>query len=325
MVQDLAIQWIQSYLCKTKTSQETEKKPSQKPQLIHTDNSLAIGKSCEELSWNHRISTPHRSETNGIAERAVRRVKEGTSAVLLQSGLDEKSCSDSMECCCYLRNVQDLLAYGKTPYERRCGESFKRTSYSIRRTSGISPKLRERDTKRESINSERKYFQNCFIGYPLIAGGIWKGDILIAVVEELEKLDASEIYPRRLNAKEVLISQKDRQFLSLVADGSAKLSGRDYEFQEPTLRRESTVRRENLSGEYHRDREEFRLEETKDDAGIHKDFWSIQGDFIYRHHVETRVQFFVPKEESFPIPLEYMDFGSSYRSSRSCARSVAIL
>ena len=42
------------------------------------------GKSCEELSWNHCSSTPHRSETNGIAERAVRRVKEGTSAVLLQ-------------------------------------------------------------------------------------------------------------------------------------------------------------------------------------------------------------------------------------------------
>ena len=32
-------------------------------------------------------STPHRSETNGIAESAVRRVKEGTSAVVLQSGL----------------------------------------------------------------------------------------------------------------------------------------------------------------------------------------------------------------------------------------------
>ena len=28
-------------------------------------------------------------KTNGIAERAVRRMKEGTSAVLLQSGLDE--------------------------------------------------------------------------------------------------------------------------------------------------------------------------------------------------------------------------------------------
>ena len=42
-----------------------------------------------KLSWNHCTSTPYRSKTNGIAERAVRRVKEGTSAVLLQSGLNE--------------------------------------------------------------------------------------------------------------------------------------------------------------------------------------------------------------------------------------------
>ena len=37
-------------------------------------------------------------ERNEIAERAVRRVKKGTSAVLLQSGLDEKWWADSMEC-----------------------------------------------------------------------------------------------------------------------------------------------------------------------------------------------------------------------------------
>ena len=61
-----------------------------KPEVINIDNSLEFGKACEDLSWNHCTSTPHRSETNGIAERAVRRVKEGTSAVLLQSGLDEK-------------------------------------------------------------------------------------------------------------------------------------------------------------------------------------------------------------------------------------------
>ena len=34
--------------------------------------------------------------------------------------------SDSMECCCYLRDVQDLLADGKTPYERRFGRIFQR-------------------------------------------------------------------------------------------------------------------------------------------------------------------------------------------------------
>ena len=78
-----------------------------------------------KISWNHCTSTPHRSETNGIAERAVRRVKEGTPAVLLQSGLDESWWADSMECYTYLRNVTDLLSDGKTPYERRFGELFK--------------------------------------------------------------------------------------------------------------------------------------------------------------------------------------------------------
>ena len=57
----------------------------------------------------------------GLLKKAVRRIKEGTSAALLQSGLDEKWWADSMECCCYLRNIQDLLSDGKTPYERRFG------------------------------------------------------------------------------------------------------------------------------------------------------------------------------------------------------------
>ena len=46
-------------------------------------------------------------------------IKEGTSAVLLQSGLDEKWWADSMEFYCNLRNIQDLLSDGKTLYERR--------------------------------------------------------------------------------------------------------------------------------------------------------------------------------------------------------------
>ena len=103
----------------------------QETKVIYTDNSLEFGKACEDLSWNHCTSTPHRSETNGIAERAVRRVKEGTSAVLLQSGLNESWWADSMECYTYLRNVTDLLSDGKTPYERRFGQPFQRTDYSI--------------------------------------------------------------------------------------------------------------------------------------------------------------------------------------------------
>ena len=130
VVQDLATQWIQSCPCKTKTSQETQRslqkflEPDRKPKVIYTDNSLEFGKACEDLSSNHCTSTPHRSETNWIAERAVRRVEEGTSAILLQSGLDGNWWADSMECFTYLRNIKDLLSDGKTPHERRFGQPF---------------------------------------------------------------------------------------------------------------------------------------------------------------------------------------------------------
>ena len=73
---------------------------------------------------NHRTATLHRAKTSGIAERAVRRMKEETSAVLLSSGSDDKWWSDSMECYYCLRDDQDLLEDGKSQNERRFGESF---------------------------------------------------------------------------------------------------------------------------------------------------------------------------------------------------------
>ena len=112
VVQDLATQWSQSYSCETKTSQETQKsvmkflEPTRNPKVTYTHNLLEFGKSLEELSWNHCTSTPHRSGLDN------------------QSGLDNKWWADSMECHCYLRNIQDLLSDGKTPHERRFGIPF---------------------------------------------------------------------------------------------------------------------------------------------------------------------------------------------------------
>ena len=160
VVQDLATQWIQAYPCKNKTSQETQRslqkflEPERKPKVIYTDNSLEFSKACEDLSRNHCTSTPHRSETNGFAERAVRRVKEGTSAVLLQSGLNEKWWADSIECYTYLRNVTDLLSDGKTPYERRFGQPFKGPIIPFVSLIAVSLKNCEGSVKNPSIWKE---------------------------------------------------------------------------------------------------------------------------------------------------------------------------
>ena len=57
-----------------------------------------------------------------------------------------------------------------------------------------------------------------------------------------------------------------------------------------------------------------RRSQPTDDAEARADFWSIQSDFIYRHHNEPRVQLYVPKEETFPIPLKYIDVMMSTRT-----------
>ena len=192
-----------------------------------------LGKRVKVLSWNHRTSAPHRSETNGIAERAVRRAKEGTSAVLLQSGLDERWWSDSMECYCYLRNIQDILGDGKNTLWKTIWRIIQRANNTASSSDWIPLDFSKRPFRELIHQFGKKVLPGIFLGYELIAGGIWKGDILTADLEDLEKLDASDIYSRRINAKEVLKSQKGEEFIFPEADCTAKLSGRGYEFLNP--------------------------------------------------------------------------------------------
>ena len=103
---------------------------------------------------------------NGIAERAVRRVKEGTSAVLLQSGLDENWWASSLECYTYLRNIQDLLSDGKTPCERRFGKPFKGPIIPFGSLVEYYP-ITAKDQSRI-----HKVLPGLFLGYALYAGGI---------------------------------------------------------------------------------------------------------------------------------------------------------
>ena len=178
---------------------------------FYTDNSLEFGKAYEDLSWNHCTSTPHRSETNGTAERALHRVKEGTSAVLLQSLLDQNWWADSMESYTYLRNIQDLLSDGKTPYERRFEKPFSLPIIPFRSLVEYYP-LSAKDQSRIH-QFGKKVLPGSFLAYALYAGRIWKGDVLIADLEELETMDASEIYSKRLNAKEVIVPKENGEFI----------------------------------------------------------------------------------------------------------------
>ena len=245
----------------------------------------------------------------------MRRVKEGTSAVLLQSGLDEDSWADSMECFSYLRNMQDLLSDGKTLFERRFGQPFEGPIIPFGSLVEYYPTTAKDQPRIHQFG--KKVLPGLFLRYALYAGGIWKGDVLVADLEELETMDASEICSKRLNAKEVIFPQENGKFMFPIADGRIKTPGGDQGLRTSTLIRERPIR-----GESHVDflgESEGSLPPPQDslpDAGeAINDFWSMSGNFIFRHHVEPRVKVYSPRAKSFPTPLKYMDVSRTTRTN----------
>ena len=161
-------------------------------------------------------------------------------------------------------------------------------------------------------------------GYALPAGGIWKGGALIADPEEPETTDAPEIYTKKPNAKEVIFPRQG-EFKFPIADGRIRTLGGDQELRTSTL-----VRPRPIQGEGHIDflgESEGSLPQPHDslpDAGeAMTDFWSMSGNYIYRHHVEPRVKLYSPREESFPIPLKYIDVSRTTQIEFGCHASEA--
>ena len=56
-----------------------------------------------------------------------------------------------------------------------------------------------------------------------------------------------------------------------------------------------------VSGEPQGETGESQPTESTDDAEALRDLWSIQGDFIHRHHIAPRVQLYLPNEESIHL------------------------
>ena len=122
---------------------------------------------------------------------------------------------DSMECYCYLRNIQDLVSEGKTSYERRFGEPFKGPTIPF----GSLVEYYPISTKGQSRihHFGKKVLPGLFLGYALYAGGIWKGDILVADIEELEMMDSMQrktYFPKKMEDSFFQLQMDESRFTS---------------------------------------------------------------------------------------------------------------
>ena len=132
----------------------------------------------------------------------------------------------------------------------------------------------------------KKVLLGIFVGYALYAQGVWKGTILVADVEGLKILDASEVRARRFNAKAVFVPKQGDEFIFPLADGTVKLSGKDQEVRTSIHTRNPRGQGKEHPAELQEADESVPPEhQATDDTEARDDVWSISGNDIHRHHV----------------------------------------
>ena len=200
VVQDLATQWIQSYPCKTKLSHETKKS------LLKFLGAVASTESClyRQLDgiwvsmWSFFMESPH-FNTSSIRDKLHRWKSLPSSERRIFNNISTMR----------TRWKVVVRLYGMLLLSAKCPRPLDRWENAIRKAIwrtiqrpiiffGAVVEYYLSSPKDKAIIHQicKKVSPGIFLGYKLIAGGIWKGEILIAYLEDLEKLDASDIYLR---------------------------------------------------------------------------------------------------------------------------------
>ena len=116
---------------------------------------------------------------------------------------------------------QILLSDGKTPCERRFGQPFEGPIIPFGSLVKYHPITAKDQSRIRQFG--KKVLPGLFLGYALYAGRNWKGDVQVADLEELETMDAPEIYSKRLNAEEVIFPKEKGEFFQSQMDESKHL------------------------------------------------------------------------------------------------------
>ena len=170
-----------------------------------------------------------------------------------------------------------------------------------------------------------------FLGYVQQSGGGWSGDLRVLDQEQIENaLDISEIHERRLKAAEVEVLMDGENFRFPLADGSLKQPDVPVRIARPRRMNLQRIVDESAVDLFYDDDDDnnenplpghandgdisagrdAELESPSQSAGgenAEQDFWSMSGDLITRWHRTPRLKMYVPDENTFPIPLKYID------------------
>ena len=141
---------------------------------LYCDNAPDLVAGARHGKWRLVTSTTGMPQTNGLAERGVRTVKEGGRCRVVQAGFSASWWPIALEHLCFSKVITDVA--GDSPYSKRLGRGEcrgERISFGALIDFMPQPETR-------IYNWGGKAITGLFVGYHTHPGSVWSGDYLVA-------------------------------------------------------------------------------------------------------------------------------------------------
>ena len=188
VIKDVATGFIAVYPSARRTIEEIVRSlqhfvgPNEKVGIFYSDNAPELVAAIKQLQWRHVLDVPYISQTNAVAERAIRSVLEGTRVNLMQAGLHHSYWPHAARHWCHMSNV--LSRDGQpSPWKLRFNESFPGTliPFGTKVEFWIGPRLKPK----EDLRFEPSTNPGVFMGYALHPGCMWRKEFLCIPLKAL--------------------------------------------------------------------------------------------------------------------------------------------
>ena len=149
--------------------------------FMASDNAKELVGAAKYENMLHLPSTPWRPTSNSLIEREVGLLSGGTRALLAQSGLSHLWWPHAAKCYVHARNVVPRAPGEATPWHDRFGEKWHGPLFPF----GCMVVYRPPNPYKSRQKFAPRGRKGIFLSFFLLPGNIWKGDFVVADLEEM--------------------------------------------------------------------------------------------------------------------------------------------
>ncbi len=190
LLMDRATKWIGVYPAYSKSANESIEamhhfvSATDTVGTFYSDNSGELAAACKHLNWRHRNALEGKPETNSVAERAVRTVKEGVRCILSQAGLPPSFWPEACRYFCHAFNI--CGPDGTSPWELRHNNGpFNGHVLPFGARVHFMPNV----TRDERLAFDPAMQTGLFLGWEIQAGGVWDKSYHVVPLETFRSFD----------------------------------------------------------------------------------------------------------------------------------------